>query len=66
MLFGNSNLVLKLQFRCVGLLVKVSVFSGIGCYYCFYYSDSYYKHCFLLDEIFYVFGKARAVFVISS
>ena len=36
-LFGNNNLIWKLQFRYVGLLVEVSIFSSIACYYCFYF-----------------------------
>ena len=44
----GNNSIWKLQFRYVGLLVEVSIFSSIVCYYCFYYFFSFYKHCFSL------------------
>ena len=47
-LFGNNNLIWKLQFCYIGLLVEVSISVTIVCYYCFYYFDSFYKHCFSL------------------
>ena len=54
-LFGNNSLIWKLQFRCVGLLVEVSVSLSIVCYYCFYYFGSFYKHRFSLRREFLVF-----------
>ena len=54
-LFGNNNLIWKLQFRYVGLLVEVSVSLSIVCYYCFYCFGSFYKHRFSLRQDFLVF-----------
>ena len=55
MLFRNYNLTYKLQFRYVGLLVELSIFSNIACYYCFYYLDSFYKQCFSFGRGFFFF-----------
>ena len=52
MLFGNNNLVWKLQLRYVGLLVELSIPSNNVCCCCFYYFYSFYKHCFFLDQDF--------------
>ena len=54
-LFGNNNLIWKLQFRYVGLLVEVSVSLSIVCYCCFYHCGSFYKHRFSLRRDFLVF-----------
>ena len=48
MLFGNNNLVWKLNLRYVGLLVELSIASSNACCCCFYYFDSFCKHCFSL------------------
>ena len=66
MLFGNNNLIWKLQFRYAGLPVEVSISLGIACYCCFYYFHSFYQHCFSLGLDFLFFCKPRGVAVING
>ena len=63
-LFGNNNLVWKLQFRYVGLLVEVSLSLSIVFCYCFYYFDSFYRHCFSL--VWDIFCKPKGVVAING
>ena len=56
-LFGNNNLIWKLQFRYVALLVKVSVSLVLHVIIVFTISIAFINIVFLLDEIFIFFVK---------
>ena len=64
MLFRNNNLVWKLQLHHLGLLVELSISSSNVYCCCFYYFDSFYKHCFSLGWFF--FCKPRGFFIING